>query len=52
MGNEFEGKVAVVTGSSGIGLGAAQKLAHEGAVHRSQVFCAKGGERSFAAGAK
>ena len=31
MGNEFEGKVAVVTGSSGIGLGAALKLAHEGA---------------------
>lgn len=31
MGNEFEGKVAVVTGSGGIGLGAALKLAREGA---------------------
>ncbi len=31
MSREFEGKVTVVTGSSGIGLGAALKLAREGA---------------------
>ncbi len=30
MNNEFEGKVVVVTGSSGIGLGAALKFAREG----------------------
>lgn len=31
MAGEFEGKVALVTGTSGIGLGAALKLAREGA---------------------
>ena len=30
MANEFKGKVALVTGSSGIGLGAALKIAEEG----------------------
>lgn len=31
MGNEFAGKIAVVTGSSGIGFGAAMKFARVGA---------------------